>query len=259
MVKYLLYPLFSLCLCSSLQLHAQHNYIDSLGQKQGEWIKYEQGKKVYEGFFVNNQPQGRFLRYYPDGRLMAKMNYVPNSAQVYTEIYYPKSHLKRQAKGKYIGKAKDSLWQYFTPQGHLQSEGSYSLDKKEGLWKFYEQGRLVHAATYRADSLDGKQCYYNANGQISKETYYQAQERHGSFRLYYTNGYTRVLGQYVHGEPDGSWQYFNDDGSLQYQEIYAKGKRIKRCDVQGRPYHLPTAETDTTDLKINPYEINLKL
>ena len=37
---------------------------------------------------------------------------------------------------------------FYNPRGELVSEGQYKRDKKDGLWKFYEDGKLVKEKDY---------------------------------------------------------------------------------------------------------------
>ena len=44
------------------------NIKDASGRKQGSWIKMDTaGRKIYEGQFKNDIPQGTFKYYYPNG------------------------------------------------------------------------------------------------------------------------------------------------------------------------------------------------
>ncbi len=253
-MKTYLFILLSFCLTISVQ--AQNNQLDSLGRKQGHWVEYKGQKKIFEGFFVNNKPQGEFLRYYPSGRLMAKMQYLPDTDIVYAQLYQDHHGEQLKAKGKYIGKQKDSLWVYYSPQGSIQAEGFYNKGKRDGLWKFYHRrGVLVQEASYLSDSLEGKQTQFFTNGQTERIMHYQKGVLHGDFKVYYPEGKLRTQGQYQAGEPEGKWQYFEPDGRLKFEEWYRNGKRIKRIDAQGKPYN-PAATSDTTNLHIDPNDIH---
>ncbi len=243
--------LILLSLFLTIGAQAQDNRLDSLGRKQGHWVEYKKHKKLYEGFFVDGKPQGEFLRYYPGGRLMANMQYVPNTDIVYAQLYQDNRSKRLKAKGKYIGKQKDSLWVYYSTQGSRQAEGFYNKGKRDGLWKFYNRhGVLVQEASYLNDSLDGRQTQLFTNGQTERITYYKQGILYGDFKVYYPEGALRSQGQYLAGEPDGKWQYFEPDGRLKFEEWYQNGKRIKRIDAQGKPYN-PPATSDTTNLHID--------
>lgn len=245
------YVLLLITACLGLNLHAQHNTLDSLGRKQGHWVEYKAKKKVYEGFFVDGKPQGELLRYYPNGRLMAKMQYLSDSDIVYAQLYQDHRNNKLKAKGKYIGQQKDSLWIYYSIQGHIQTEGFYKQGKKQGVWKFYNRyGVLAQEAFYTQDTLDGTQTQWFSNGKTERITHYQKGVLHGEFKVYYPEGNLRSQGQYQAGEPIGKWQYLEPDGSLKFEEWYKNGKRIKRVDAEGKPYN-PPATLDTTNLHID--------
>ncbi|WP_148303679.1 toxin-antitoxin system YwqK family antitoxin [Prolixibacter bellariivorans] len=59
------------------------NQTDSSGLKQGHWIgRYPNGQKQYEGTFIDGEPVGEMKRYYPDGKIQARMHYVPGSDSI---------------------------------------------------------------------------------------------------------------------------------------------------------------------------------
>lgn len=235
-------------------MQAQDNRRDSLGRKQGHWVAYKQGHKSYEGKFVDDRPQGEMLRYYPDGRLMAQLQFDTHSDRVYATLYHQGRHRRVQAKGMYRGVYKDSLWQYFLPQGDMVSEGSYRNNAKEGLWRYYDQGVLMQESIYAQDSMHGAQKYYFKNGQLQDLMHYHNGQLHGVVEVYYADGQLRCQGAYVHGEPQGQWYYYEPDGQLRYEETYEQGRRIRRADAQGQPYIAPPS-WDTTNLHIDPYNI----
>jgi len=122
---------------SFAQTNNNLNQTDEKGQKQGYWKKYyNNGNIQYEGEFKNNKPVGVMKRYSPQGYLKAELKYIENSQKIYAKFFYPNQNI--EAEGLYIGKLKDSIWQFYTEDNYLINKVSFKLDKKHGLEeKFY--------------------------------------------------------------------------------------------------------------------------
>jgi antitoxin component YwqK of YwqJK toxin-antitoxin module len=118
----------------------------------------ELGNLSAEYTLKNGELNGVVLQYYPNGRLRSRSNYINGKAQ--------------------------GLFEEFNSEGKKTSEYSMSNDVKNGILKYFENGRPEYTATYRNDSL---------NGQFT--------------RYYYSND-TVVLsesGKYINNDKDGTW------------------------------------------------------
>ena len=76
------------------------------------------GVKVSEGNFVNGLPNGKWTYYHPATNKVSGTGEMKN--------------------GDRIGK-----WSYFDEQGRNAAEGVYENDEMVGIWKIYEEGKLV--------------------------------------------------------------------------------------------------------------------
>ncbi|WP_298498433.1 toxin-antitoxin system YwqK family antitoxin [uncultured Algibacter sp.] len=84
---------------------------------------------------------GERLVYYPNGQVAEKQNYI--DGKLYGESYWLSE--KNVVLKTYIydhdelhGEAK-----FYTPKGELVSEGQYKRGKKDGVWKYYENGKII--------------------------------------------------------------------------------------------------------------------
>ena len=94
------------------------NQLDKAGRKTGYWVaKYPEGQIMYEGYFLHDQPVGVLNRYYPNGKLKARL----------TSLDEP---------GLYDG-------QLFDEEGLLRASGNYQHQKKHGEWKFFSGSGVV--------------------------------------------------------------------------------------------------------------------
>ena len=75
------------------------NKKDAAGRRQGTWIKLDSaGRKVYEGQFKNNIPQGTFKYYFPGGSMKAVSVFSEDGKTATTTTFFPTG--KKNAKGK---------------------------------------------------------------------------------------------------------------------------------------------------------------
>ena len=79
--------------------------------QEAEWRKgtYPDGTLRYEGYFRAGKPAGEMKRYYPDGKLQARMVYRGDTVEAV--LYSRKSDCCMR--GKYVGRKKQGTWEYF--------------------------------------------------------------------------------------------------------------------------------------------------
>ncbi|WP_282122232.1 toxin-antitoxin system YwqK family antitoxin [Algibacter mikhailovii] len=81
------------------------------------------------------------LVYYPNGQIAEKQTYNAGKLEGNAIWYSLKNVVMKHlvySNGELHGPAK-----FFNPKGELISEGQYKRDKKDGVWKYYENGKLV--------------------------------------------------------------------------------------------------------------------
>ena len=72
---------------SSSTIFAQ-NHVDNEGLKQGEWVKYKNGSKFYEGQFIDDKPIGEFLYFYPNGNIKIRTLFHEDGKMNKTKIFF---------------------------------------------------------------------------------------------------------------------------------------------------------------------------
>lgn len=86
---------------------------------------------------------------------------------------------------------------------------------KEGLYeRFNENGVKVEEAVYKNDTLDGYRILYYENGDTQVVENYIEGRFEGDFKAYYESGGIEMEGQYVYNEMDGSWKRYYKNGQL---------------------------------------------
>lgn len=200
-----------------------YNQTDKNGLKQGYWKKsYPNGKIQYTGKFVNNNPIGKFKRYTPEGDLLVIMNYKMNSEKVYSIFYY--SNKNKQAEGNYIGKLKDSIWNYYSEDGILLNNVPYSSDIKNGTEiKYYNTGNIFEKYEWVQDIEDGKHLRYYENGNVMIRSTYVKGILNGIYASYSIDNKPIVTGNYNNNLRDGIWIFYDETGREKQKINYIDG------------------------------------
>jgi len=251
-VKHISYlSLFVILILLSTNISAQ-NKIDDQGRKQGSWVKYKDGSKLYTGQFKDDYPVGEFIRYYPSGNMMIKSIYSEAVKRRFAEIYYDDWKPKVKTKGLYIDKKKDSLWLIYNDLGILISEEYWKNDTAEGVWKLYDyKGVLVKETPHTNGYINGTQKEYFDDGTINRVINFEMDTFNGEFIIYFPDGKTRIIGIYKKGLKDKTWTYYENNGSILFTENYVDGVMYKRLDAEGNPVK-NEYEQDTVRLDIDP-------
>ena len=210
----------------SIQVKAQDapNIIDAAGRKQGHWIKYDATgkKKLYDGVFVNDVPNGKFIYFSEAGIPWAITVFSQNGTIGYAQRY--SSGGKLVAEGKYIDQKKDSVWKFYNDEGKLLSLESYLNDLKNGSCKiYYSNGQLSEDKLYVKGLAEGGCTKYFADGKIKYKGQYVKDKAEGKTFFYYPSGNRSVEGFYKNDLKEGQWDYYNQDGSLKKNVLYVNG------------------------------------
>lgn len=199
------------------------NRTDSQNRKQGYWSKaYPNGKKTYEGYFINDKPVGEFKRFREDGSLKAIITYDETST--YSKAEFFTTDGKKIAEGYYSGKDKDSLWQYYNSNSALSYEERYNKGIKNGRFKqYFDNGKPSETIPYINGQIQGAMVQFHQNGHNKSIINFDKGTQHGSIKLFYPNGNIRIDGNYLNGLKDGEWKFYSEDGQLIETQKFIKG------------------------------------
>lgn len=163
------------------------NRVDALGRKQGYWIYYgkqrpesgiEPDGKVEEGAFSNDEKNGEWIKYHPDGKTPKLIGTYKNN--------HPTGDYRK-----------------FYTTGKLKEKGTFIRNQfADSLKRYHENGVLEYEAWYNANGKeDGTVNYYFANGQLEfTYTAHNGVQKGVAYR-YYKSGEIKEV---VHYAADGS-------------------------------------------------------
>jgi antitoxin component YwqK of YwqJK toxin-antitoxin module len=204
------------------------NKKDASGKRQGHWIKLDTaGRKVYDGHFRNNIPQGTFTYYYPNGSTKAVSVFSEDGKSTTTTTWFPNG--KKNAEGKYVKEKKEGLWRFYSEfDESLVSEEMYTAGKKNGVSKtFYAGKTLLEEIVWKDGLREGPWIQYFDDGKVKLKCAYKKDLKEGPVTVFYPTGQKFNTGQYAGGYPDGKWLTWDLDGKLLSTDVYDHGVLVK--------------------------------
>jgi antitoxin component YwqK of YwqJK toxin-antitoxin module len=97
--------------------------------------------------------------------------------------------------------------------------------KKQGVWKKYENGRMVYEGQFKDDVPYGTFKYYHENGKLKSVTEFQQGVHKVKTTIYHENGRKASEGAYIDQLKDGEWRYYSNQDTLIKVEHYKAGDR----------------------------------
>ncbi|MBN1199354.1 MAG: toxin-antitoxin system YwqK family antitoxin [Bacteroidales bacterium] len=209
------------------------NQTDKIGHKQGFWKRYS-GDSIllYEGRFRDNIPVGKFIYYYPDGKIKT-ISVISDSGKIARTLsFFPNG--KKMASGKYVEQKRDSIWLFFSDTDEqLVSEEIYATGKKVGLEKiFYPGGGVSEIYTWKDGIRDGAWIQYYDDSTCKLQASYSNGEREGKVTVYFTSGKRMIEGQYTKGHREGIWIYYHENGDIRREERYENGILLTEPELE---------------------------
>ncbi len=205
-------PLFSL---------AQLNQTDSNGLRQGLWQKkQDNGRLLYEGQFKDGKPVGEWKRYHSGGQLKAQIEYRGDTA--FTQLFDVWKN--KLAEGAFVNEQKEGLWKIFN-QNRLIADESYTAGVKNGeAHRYYDSGEVMEVAHWQNGEQDGDYQVLFKSGEPYLQCKMKASMRNGLFLVYFENGRQELVAEYQNNLRNGDWNYYTSDGELRYTLHYQQGK-----------------------------------
>jgi antitoxin component YwqK of YwqJK toxin-antitoxin module len=121
----------------------------------------------------------------------------------------------------------------------IVEEGTYTDDRKEGLWKrYFPNGNVKSEITYSADRPNGPYTVYYVNGQVEERGNWARNKNTGEFRRFHDNGKPQQVFYFSEkGIRNGTQHYYHENGQLALEVNLVEGKeegRMRRWDEKGK-------------------------
>ncbi|WP_439150917.1 toxin-antitoxin system YwqK family antitoxin [Winogradskyella sp.] len=134
---------------ADVTFYASNKKVISEGTMQGkrftgQWVYYHKNsmsKMIVENYNDDGKLEGERIVYYKSG-LVAEKAYYKNGKLNGEAIWYTEQN-KPLKKSIYIDDVLNGLTINYDANGNITSEGNYTADKKTGIWKYYNDGKLT--------------------------------------------------------------------------------------------------------------------
>lgn len=234
------------------------NRLDAKGRKQGFWKKANPVTGlVYEGFFENDMPQGRFLYRNMGDTLVAEAFYFRGGYASYNRFYYPDGKL--MADGYYLDKQKDSLWRYFGSGGRLLKSEKFEKGLLNGVRRIYAaDSSLTEEQTWFRGLRNGPWFIHDQAGY--QQYAYKLNLTHGPYKAFYPDSTRFIEGFYREGKKEGLWNFYLPGGDLYKQDSFSDNRlssRILYLRIEGelRPVSMDTVQLVLTSARSGRAEL----
>ncbi len=113
---------------------------------------------------------------------------------------------------------------YYYSNRSLQSKGSYTHGKKDGLWlDYYPNGMLRDSIAYNMGNKTGNSYAWHSNGFMQDSAVWN-NDGSGVEVSWFDNGNVASAGRFSAGyNQNGKWQFFHKNGKLSALEVYHDG------------------------------------
>ena len=201
------------------------NRLDSQGKKHGVWIVFRDDDhrlKLEEGPWRHGVRHGVFKLFDKRGNLTEMVQYANGELLEAGEENVMLLDIRRT----------------YHENGQVQSVGSYSDGKKQGVFRMYDaQGELIGGEVHEAGVLvatgmtdpagdrQGEWTLFFPSGEIKAQGGYGNGKREGNWTFFYASGQTAQTGSYRNGELHGEWTWFYESGKVHRRERYRNGEK----------------------------------
>jgi antitoxin component YwqK of YwqJK toxin-antitoxin module len=217
----------------------QQNAIDPRGLKQRAWIiqgsmlkdpAYSPGAKVEEGTYLNNEKEGLWKRYWPNGVIRSEIHYENGKPQGPYKLYYANGKLEESGRW-HEGKLADRFQRYHS-NGIIKEDLKYDSEgNRQGKQNYYhENGTLALEVDMQQGAEQGIQKRYDEQGQLMEERDFEkGKSKAGGVKSYMTPQQTKAaqmgisnIGQDDNRKTNGA-QAFDPNG---YNVLYDNNGQV---------------------------------
>ena len=158
-----------------------NNFTDATNLQQGLWVITNATKKlpgytadqvVEQGYYKDGKKTGKWVNYYPNGKMQHELIYINNKPDGQAIFYYPSGKIKEQGlwrNNRWVGDYK-----FYYENGKLRNDWQYNeTGKRTGVQKYYhENGQLMIEGAWENGKESGKIVEYYEDGSVKSERFF---------------------------------------------------------------------------------------
>lgn len=240
-------------------LQSEGIYINQ--KKDSVWNFYNRDDDLLrKESYKNDLLDGPTKVYYSSGELLEESTYENDKREGDWKMYYDNGNVKIDGESK--NDKHHGEFVFYFENGKKEFEGRYEEGLQQGQWiEYHKDGRIKIIVLYENGKIKEKRemngvfmDYYITD--IPKSEYrYKDGKKHGVFTEWYDKGefkriqtksdgpgnemqwreklvgqQVKLEGEYRNGEPDGEFNYYNEDGKLIKTEVYEGGELLETIE-----------------------------
>jgi len=200
--------------------------VDEQGRKQGPWkFFYIDGSLKAEGSYKDDLKIGSWRYFFEDNTLEQEGRYNAGAASGEWNWYYTNGEVRRTE--EFYNGLEEGLSSEYNDTGAVIAQGEYVEGLKEGAWILNINDYREEGAYFEGLKTGAWLHYYISTKTLSFEGSYESGKENGEHIYYYDNGKVKRRGQYLFGNRDGIWEFFEKDGTRILTIEYADGEELK--------------------------------
>jgi uncharacterized protein len=182
---------------------------------------------------------------FPNGVLHHTARYRDNLRDSIQETYFPNGQIARRQ--EFLHGNINGMVVTWDEAGRLSGEYMYVMGKADGMWKWYEEGKLISATPYENGLIQGTSTDYYDNGKVRSEMEYDRDKQNGFGDFYAPDGTFMYRLRFVDGTLKGyTWK--NLSGGFEPEKpvtrattemvcYYPNGRESMRVSLKNGLYH----------------------
>lgn len=163
--------------------------------------------------------------------------------------YFASKH-KLQMQGYYTDtscKTAINKFYYFYPDGKLQTQGSYSKGKKDGLWlSYYNNGMMSDSINYNNGQAKGISLQWYRDGSI-KDSLNKINDSMAVAVSWFNNRNVCSAGRLLYGKKQGTWAYYDNKGNQKAIIKYSQDSLVSKTYYSETGEIIDTANVHNKD------------
>ncbi len=212
---------------------------------------YPNGQIKQEGWLEGGNIQQRWVVYYINGEVESDGYYTSGDAheirfydpkgRIYSKEYYEEDLLTRiehydtlgNMYNEYEPSGIEDTYELKSPSGKPVTSKTLKCGEEINETIYYKHGKTEIQYTYKNGMLD-KYYNYSYNGKKLAEGNYLNDEKHGDWNFYYENGQLEYKVKYVADKREGVSLSYYDNGQLETKCNQYQNERIGPCSYYDR-------------------------
>ncbi|HPS71554.1 MAG TPA: hypothetical protein PLM70_04825 [Bacteroidales bacterium] len=198
------------------------------GIKNGTCFFYSDGFEIQKIDFLNDSINGTAYVYYPtekgeDKLINIEIPFTNNKLNGVRKEYSRSGILLEET--NYNDDGFDGPFKTYDFHGHLESKGTYKVQKHSGLFEeYYPNGAISSQVEYDENESGPIKRFY-PDGKIKLESTAMNGHYFGASKTYFPNGKIETIGSYdENGNEDGFWTFYYKNGSIAEEVSFKNGK-----------------------------------